>query len=244
MKLTKKTLNLLENFASISDSILIQPGNKIKTMSSSKSLLVTAEVEEEFPQELPIYSLTKFLSLVKCVEKPQLTFDENTIFISNDEDTIEFRLSDKTIIQTPPNKSIELPTEDVELEVSTQQFDKCQKVARTMQHKHLAFVGDGENVWLKVLDKNNSGSDTFKTKVGETDKTFTAFVLLDNLKFQTGYYDLVMCKKNIMKLVSHHENVHYFVALEPDSDWSDFSDEEVVVEAVTEEVVERELVAA
>ncbi len=243
MKLTKNTLTVLENFASINDSLIIEEGSKIRTMSVTKSLLGTAVVEEEFPQELPIYSLSKFLSLVKCINNPELSFDENTIFISNDEDTIEFRLSDKSIIVTPPNKSIQIPTEDVELELSTLDFEKCQKVARTMGHKHLAFVGDGENVWLKVLDKNNSGSDTFKTKVGETDKTFTAFVLLENLKFQSGYYDLVLCKKNLMKLVSHHRELTYFVALEPDSDWSDFSEEEVV-EEVTEEVTEKELVTA
>jgi hypothetical protein len=216
-------------------------------MSPTKSLLAEVEVEETFEDTICIYDLDKFLRLYKCIENPEVTVEGgHTIHIHNDEDSIEYRLSDESVVQTPPSKELKLPSTDVEFELSHLALAKCQRVAKAMNHQHLAIVGDGETIWLKVVDKNNSGSDSFKTQVGYSNNVFTLFVKLENLRISSGYYDVTISQKNLMKLESQHENLHYFCALEPDSEWNVLEntcsvEEETVEETTTsyeEETVE------
>jgi hypothetical protein len=42
MKINNKTLNILKNFATINPSIIVKPGNTLKTISSSKTILARA----------------------------------------------------------------------------------------------------------------------------------------------------------------------------------------------------------
>ena len=44
MKLSDKTIDLLENFSSINQSILVKKGTKLRTISVMKNILAEAEV--------------------------------------------------------------------------------------------------------------------------------------------------------------------------------------------------------
>ncbi len=182
MKLSRKTLALLENFSTICDSILIEKGNKIRSMSVSKSVLGIATTDVEFEEELAIFSLPKFLKLYRCIQNPTLTVQgDHSVLIHNDVDTLEYRLSDKNMINTPPKKELNLPSVEVEVEIEQAQFAKCLKISKMLEHSSLAIVGDGETIWLKVMDAKNTGSDSFKTRIGETENYFTFIINPDNL---------------------------------------------------------------
>ena len=57
MKLSENTLNVLKNFASINQGILVKPGKSLRTISSNKAILAEASVDEDFPTEFGIYDL-------------------------------------------------------------------------------------------------------------------------------------------------------------------------------------------
>ena len=46
MKLSEKTIDLLENFSSINQSILVKKGSKLRTISVMKNILAEADVDE------------------------------------------------------------------------------------------------------------------------------------------------------------------------------------------------------
>ena len=48
MKISKKTLEILKNYASINSNILVNAGNTITTISPVKNVLAEAKVEETF----------------------------------------------------------------------------------------------------------------------------------------------------------------------------------------------------
>ena len=54
MKLSTNTIQVLKNFASINQNLVIKEGNTISTMSAMKNIVAKAEVEETFPQEIAI----------------------------------------------------------------------------------------------------------------------------------------------------------------------------------------------
>ena len=48
MKLSTNTIQVLKNFASINQNLVINEGNEIKTMSAMKNIVAKATVEETF----------------------------------------------------------------------------------------------------------------------------------------------------------------------------------------------------
>ena len=64
---------------------------------------------------------------------------------------------------------------------------------------------------------NNSSSDSFKTEVGETDKTFNLVFKIENLKLFAGDYNVELTSKGISKFSHTSHNLLYFIATEADS---------------------------
>ena len=248
MKLTTSTIKTLENFAAINDNILLVQGSKQRTMSVMKNVLAEAEIDIELGlgEELPIYSLSKFLKLLKVVSNPsvELSEDECSIRIFNNSgESIDYRLSDKSVMCIPPNKALTLPTEDVCVTITRQQLDKAVKVAGLLEIKDISITGDGSTIYLKVADKKNSGSDSYKVELGDTPYKFSFNLKVENLgKMKRGDYELTLSRRHLARADALNEELTYFLALEPDStldkSWEEETTEEKVVEMTHEEVEE------
>ena len=72
MELSDNTLNILRNFSSINQNILIKTGNNIKTISEARNVVATADVTEEFPKDFGIYDLNEFIGVMGLVDTPSL----------------------------------------------------------------------------------------------------------------------------------------------------------------------------
>ena len=54
MKLTNETINVLKNFSTINQNLVIKEGSDISTMSAMKNIIAKATVEEKFAKEFAI----------------------------------------------------------------------------------------------------------------------------------------------------------------------------------------------
>ena len=81
----------------------------------------------------------------------------------------------------------------------------------------MAFVGDGEHVYIKALDAKKYSS-TFSDKLGETDKTFNAVIKLDNLKMMKANYNVDLSKV-FAKFSWENENIGFYIVLESNSEF-------------------------
>ena len=54
MELCENTLDVLRNFSSINQNIMIRSGNNIKTMSVTRNMIATADVSEQFTKDFGI----------------------------------------------------------------------------------------------------------------------------------------------------------------------------------------------
>ena len=124
MKLSEKTLSLLKNFGSINQSILFKEGNKLRTISVMKNILAEAEIAEDIPQDFGIYDLNRFLNALSVSKSPELDFSNSQYVMIRGSDTkSKYFFADPSVIVSPPEKEISLPTEDVQFELNTQQLD-------------------------------------------------------------------------------------------------------------------------
>jgi len=82
IKLSKKTREILKNFASINSNILVNPGNVITTISPVKNVLAEASVDETFDTQFGVWDLNKFLGTVSLFNDPEFEFHEKFVTIS------------------------------------------------------------------------------------------------------------------------------------------------------------------
>ena len=129
----------------------------------------------------------------------------------------KYFFADPNVIVTPPDKNIELPSEDVSFSLTTQQLDKLLKAAAIYQLPDLAVVGGEGVVKIVVRDKKNDTSNDFSIVVGETDSTFSFNFKVENIKILPGTYDVVVSQKLLSRFTCRDYDVTYYIALEPDS---------------------------
>ena len=218
MKLSESTLSLLKNFSNINQSILFKQGNKLRTISVMKNILAEATIGEEIPKDFGIYDLGQFLNGLGLHHNPELDFANNGhVVIKEGKMCSKYFFADPSVIITPPDKEISIPTEDVSFELSTQQLDKLLKAAGIYQLPDLAVIGEAGVVKLLVRDKKNDTSNTFAVTVGETDKVFTFNFKIENIKILPGTYEVVVSQKLLSKFTNKDCDLRYYIALEPDS---------------------------
>jgi len=218
MKLSDSTVNLLKNFSSINQSILFKEGSKLRTISVMKNILVEATVSEEFPKDFGIYDLTQFLNGLSLHQNADLDFTRDEyVVIKEGRMRSKYFFADPTVIVSPPEKEITLPSEDVEFVLTSQQLEKLKKASSVYQLPDISVVGDGEVIKLVARDKKNDTSNDFAIEVGETDDTFTFNFKEENLKVLPGTYDVVVSSKLLSRFSSQNCDLVYYIALEPDS---------------------------
>ena len=223
MKLSEKTINLLENFSSINQSILVKKGSKLRTISVMKNILAEADVDENFERDFGIYDLPQFLNGVNLMRDPDLDLRNETYMIIREGKStkVKFAFADPEVIITPPEKEMKLPSSDVKFQLDSIQLGKLLKASQVYQLPDLSAVGNGKEVTLVVSDRRNDNSNEFSLKVGKTEQTFEFNFKIENIKLIPGSYDVVISKKNLAKFTNNNYNLDYFIALEPDSTYNE-----------------------
>ena len=218
MKLSESTINLLKNFSSINQSILFKEGNKLRSISVMKNILAEATIAEEFPKDFGIYDLNQFLNGLSLHNSPELDFENNQfVVIKEGKMRSKYFFADASVIVSPPEKEITLPTEDVCFQLTSQQLEKLKKAASVYQLPDISAIGEKGVVKLVARDKKNDTSNDFSIVVGETEEEFVFNFKEENLKIVPGTYDVIVSSKLLSKFTNQNLDVTYYIALEPDS---------------------------
>jgi len=218
MKLSDKTLTVLKNFAGINNSILVKQGTQLRTMSVAKNILAEASIDEEFPKDFAIYDLNQFLNGLGLHQDPEMDFTESSyLTIREGKRRVKYFFADPAVIVSPPDKEINLPSEDVHFQLDSVSLEKLLKAAAVYQLPDLSVIGGAGVVKLVVRDKKNDTSNEFAIVVGETDKEFAFNFKVENIKIIPGAYDVVVSSKLLSQFTNTNYNLKYFIALEPDS---------------------------
>ena len=220
MRLSEKTTKILQNFTSINQSLHFKEGNTLRTMSVMKNVLAEAEIEEYIPREFAIYDLPQFLNTLSLTATPSIDVSSNQSHATikgNTNHQTKFFFCDPSVIVAPPEKKMELPSIDVEFNLSEQDLKSLLKASSIMQLPDLSVVGNGNTVEVIVSDRKNDTSNVYSLTVGNTEHTFSFNFKIENIKTLIGGYTVQISKKNLAKFYSSSYKLTYFIALEPDS---------------------------
>ena len=218
MKLSDKTLTLLKNFSSINQSIMFKQGSSLRTISVMRNIFAEAKIQEDIPKDFGIYDLNQFLNGLALHKDPELDFqNDGYAVIKEGKMRSKYFFAEPSVIVSPPDKDIELPSEDVCFVLNTQQLDKLLKAAAVYQLPDLSAIGEAGVIKLVVRDKKNDTSNDFSIVVGETNSNFIFNFKVENIKIIPGTYDVIVSQKLLSRFTSQNYDLTYYIALEPDS---------------------------
>lgn len=217
MKLSNQTLNVLKNYASINQGIVFKKGNTISTMSAQKNILSEATIPDEIPQSFGIYDLNNFLSVVSLNKDPEIEFDEKNAIIKslNGRSKIKYRFTEASMIVTPPEKKITLPSVDATFTLTEEDFAWIQKTSAVLGSPHIAAVSDGTEVNLVAFDATNDSAHTTSIKIeAQTTGSYKMIFKTENLKMIPGSYIVEISSKGIASFKNTKEDIQYWIATE------------------------------
>lgn len=220
MQLSDNTLEVLRNFATINPSIMVREDSKgLKTISPAKSVIASATIEEEFPQDFGIYDLPRFLQVLTLFNEPTLTFKDKFVRIGNSEDTqhTNYYYTPENMIITPPN-TVKLPEVSVSFELPNVLMNSVLKAGAALQCPEILLQGKDGKISVQAVDSSVKAGDSYFLEVGETEDDFSVYIKIENLKLMDVDYTvnvIQMGKTFLTQFVA--EEVNYIVASETNS---------------------------
>ena len=227
MNLSNDTLNVLKNFASINPNIVFQPGQKLKTISESKTIMARADIVEDMPKEFGIYDLNEFLSVFNLIENPVLEFEDKSVLVSTEEGGSQLSNQQKvryyfseTDILTSPTKDIQMPNAEIGVNLSEDILNQIRKAAAVLGHTELSLIGENGLVTASVVDTKDSTSNSYTIELDKDNackNDFNFIVSIPNLKLLPGDYFVSISSKLISNWTNSNYPIEYFIALEKNS---------------------------
>ena len=215
MQLSESTKEILKNFSEINPNLVITPGKQLKTISTMKNILATANVSEDFPQDIAIYDLNEFLGVMSLFTKPTFAFDDKSLSISEEGTSpkSKYYFADPSIL-TVPQKDVKMPEAEVSFTLTETDLTKVKKAAAMLQLPDISISSKGSDIMLSAIDKKNDTANNFSIKVGETNSKFEFHFKTEHLKMLPGDYNVSISSKLISNFKHKSKPIEYWVALE------------------------------
>ena len=225
MKLSNETVSVLKNFSVINQNLVIKSGNSISTISAQKNIVAKATVQESFPKDFAIYDLNEFLAALSLFENPSLEFKDDFVVITESGSSSKFLkywYSDPSVVTTT-TKEITMPECEVSFSLDNNMLSNVQKAASVIGAPDMSLeaMSVGKAI-LKVTDKKNSTANDYGIGIDVNnedgkDLPYKFWFKVENLKLLSGSYNVDVSSKNISHFKNSKVDIHYWIALEPES---------------------------
>ncbi len=126
MHLSKITIDILKNLATINQGLIFRPGNELKTMNVMKNTFVTAVIPDEIPAEFAIYDLNEFLGTYSLADDYDIKFEDTRLVMSSASEYTYYNFSSPSVVVSPGDRKLVMPSEDKHFTLTKEVFDKIQ----------------------------------------------------------------------------------------------------------------------
>ena len=218
--LSKRTLDVLQNFSTINSSIVFRKGSTVRTISNAENILAKFTSDEIFPVDFAIYDLSQFLSGISLFSDPQLEFDnENFVSIRGGRQSARYFFSDPEItLKSAPEKNVNFPGSDVQFNLAGDDLVALRKASAVYNLPDLTFQSEEgvNNIKLILRDKENDTSNTYEQSIsGSCTGSYSLDLKIENIRLLPGNYTVKVSKHLISEWTNTDLDLTYYIALEP-----------------------------
>ena len=215
MKLSENTLAILKNFSTINSGIVLKKGTAQRTMSPDKTILAEVTFEDEIANDFGIYDLPQFLGNISTLTNADVEFASDKVIMSDESVKLSYYSCSPTLITSPPDKSLEMKSVDVQFDLTVAQSQKLLRLAAMNSLPNLTVVGKNGKLLLKTHDKENDTSNFASMEIGNhMGNDFEKSFKTDNLKMIADDYKVSITFAGFALFESKNKNLKYFIALE------------------------------
>ncbi len=218
--LSRTTLDVLKNYATINSSIVFRKGNKLRTISNAENILSQFTSEETFPTDFAIYDLSQFLSGISLFDNPRLDFtSDDFVRIAGAGRSVKYYFSDPEItLKSAPEKNVKFPGSDIQFSLTAEDLVNIQKASAVYSLPDLTFYSEEGSDVIKLIlrDKENDTSNTYDLSVkGTATGTFSLDLKIENIRVLPSDYVVKVSQHLISEWTSQDADLKYYIALEP-----------------------------
>lgn len=216
MKLSKSTVQVLSNFASINANLYVKQGKVLATKAIANNILATWTSPEDFQVDFGIFNLSEFLAVNSLFTNPDLDFKGKWVELKEGTSVIKYFYADPSILSYP-EKQIKMPAALVTIMLSKQNFAALDKAAKTLNVGDLTLTSDGDTLKAIIHDKENDTSNKFMVTLATGCTTeFSVNFKIENLKLIPDDYTISLTDR-ISMFVGKEVGVTYYVSMETGS---------------------------
>jgi hypothetical protein len=212
MKLSHATREILSHFATQGQNFVFTAGKRQSMLTSNRSRLVIADIEDEMPVQAGIADLKKFVSCMNTFDEPELTFGENYASLLEGATEAKFCLSDLESLIYPASE-LKFPGNGLQFKLNEESVKKILKYLKVMSYKELAIESRCGKVVARVLSAPQSDEDQLEISLGLCEQDFSLSLDVEGLNLIPDSYDLFLSDKALVKLKSTTKELTYFLAV-------------------------------
>ena len=226
MKLSETTIEILKNFSTINQGLIVKKGSVIKTLSPNETIKAEALIDEHFDIDFAVYDLTKTLALLSMnKDNPQIDLNSDHIafYGAGGNGKIRQRYSSPNLISgyNKLDRNINITDFDVTIELSEEMHKWIFSVAAILKCPNIVVVGEaGQGVRIFAQDVKGAIVDDASVLVDGTVKdafkanSFKAVFKIENFKILPGAYKIEISSKGISRFCHKNKPVLYWIPLE------------------------------
>lgn len=227
MKLSERTLTILQNFSSINASIKIEKGSKLRTKTEgAKAVVAFAEIEEDFEHEVNIYDLNKFRKIISLFSSPEIEI-KTTVNYNEEEVASHALIKDSKV-----NKSFKYcfsaaslidtvgdlkttPEYAISFEVSSDTILDLISTSTAASLDSIAVESDGKSISMSAYNESSKNEENkYSIEVGEGNgDVYKMVIKKDHLKLLSGDYTIDIAKAGVARFTNTTMKVEYYIAL-------------------------------
>lgn len=218
MNISKTTLDILSNFAGINQSIKFS-GNTIKTIAGdisqhSVQAVAVAKIPEGFDNQVAIYDIGSFLSLLRIYGDQNVTaeFGKTSVVLSSNDRSTTFKYCNPDIIQDVPDITIKNEDTLVSFELDQKLLNEIRKVSSALNFEGFYLKSAKGKLEIRLYDVTSISSTPehiIKLPV-KVESDFDIYFEMKNLYILSGNYNVVVTE-NMLAFESKDIDLKYFI---------------------------------
>jgi hypothetical protein len=220
MKLSTFTLQVLENFTSINQGIVIlkdnvaNGGTEIRSMSPDEAMQAYVIIPEKFNHDVVISDLKQVLNVIKQSNDSSLDFGENQVSIISDNSTTQITYANEHEVKSEYKKTLKVRGDAFHFTLSQENLIKILKLSDILQLPNIKLHLEKGQVVATSVDRTNPDAKSNHVIVGEANDTELAAKILPLMfersmfKLIPNTYEVEVCN-GLARLKA--ENLEYFI---------------------------------
>lgn len=222
MKLSKNTLSILKNFASINPSMYLRQGNILTTKSVNNVIYAEATIDDVIDADIGIYDVSEFLSTLGLFgDDFEIHSDvaDQEISIKDKRSSVKYSLVDPSVIVFPA-KTVNFPVAEVHFELRNEDMTQILKAASTLGLPEIVITNANGKIVMKAVNSKDDSANSYALDIADYDGTneFEFFISVENMKMVKGDYKVMIAKIGAIQFEGITSK--YIIALESNSTFS------------------------